>query len=578
MTSLHRLLRGSLLVGSLAALAAASWIGVGCDAAHGGYDGPEKMMVDGPGSGAKGAYRVVDPSATSPSSAEDKLGADGKPSKRLIYLSRVGGTYAPGVDDSSHDVASSIDRGVKVPAYSKDATRWSALVTCVSGAYSNWNVDVVDVDPGTATHVEVVVGGVPKIAGLDASVGGMAPIASDGSVLERAVVFVFEGALKTADEECKIATQEIGHALGLDHEYLCGDPMSDVAGCGKARFQDVAAPCGDALPRTCLTGEPQQNTVEKLTKKLGPKPGPSPTPPITFDSGVDSGADGGAPPPPPDDGGVAPSPDAGVDDGGAPPAPDDDGGAPPPPDDGGAPPPPDDDGGVAPTPPPAPPTGGPSITLVSPDDGATLPAGTTIDLSANVTDTASLTSVVLRWTISGKTTDVDCASPPMEVTCDSSGGKYTWHVPVGSGPRTWSVAATDASGATNESAMRSLTLGTAPSPGPGPGPGPTPPPPPPPTGAITIDQPTEGASTHAGDTLHVQITVGIKGIGAVWLRWSSPSGDSVDAVKHVSGSTWAIDIDISPSAPDGPRTIHVYGLDASGTKTDAPDRHITLGP
>src|SRR5439155_27312961 len=134
--------------------------------------------------------------------------------------------------------------------------------------------------------------------------GGMAPIASDGSVGEHAIVFVFESALPVADSECKITSQEIGHALGLDHEYLCGDPMSDVTGCGKARFQNVAAPCGDALPRSRLGGETQQNTVEKLTSKLGPKPGPVPPPPITIDAGSDA-----APPPPPDDGGVAPYPD-----------------------------------------------------------------------------------------------------------------------------------------------------------------------------------------------------------------------------------------------------------------------------
>src|SRR5439155_19969993 len=102
--SMHRafVVRGSVLCGlGLVALAAAAALGVGCDAAHGGYDGPEKMAVDGPGSGVRGAYRVVDPGGASPSSAEDKLGADGTPSKRTIFLSRKGGTYTPGVDDSS---------------------------------------------------------------------------------------------------------------------------------------------------------------------------------------------------------------------------------------------------------------------------------------------------------------------------------------------------------------------------------------------------------------------------------------------------------------------------------------------
>src|SRR5690606_19334412 len=120
--------------------------------------------------------------------------------------------------------------------------------------------------------------------GLPNGVGGVAPIDTfQCNIIPRAVVYVFSGALpNNAQVLCEVAAQEIAHALSLDHELLCEDPMTYLSGCGAKTFQDRAAQCGEFSPRQCDCGRPSQNSVQILYDKLGPSGG-SPTPPPTVD-------------------------------------------------------------------------------------------------------------------------------------------------------------------------------------------------------------------------------------------------------------------------------------------------------
>ena len=518
-------------IGLLALLGGVSWFG-GCRAAEGGGDLPDHVKVDeGGGASAqpKGVYKIIKSTSGSAkgSSAEDKMyKTTGSPPHRIIYVNRHGGTFHPGDDNSSTNTSSIPSFTATVPPYEKGDASWAKFYTCIQAQFSRWNVTVTDVDPGAVAHIEGVIGGSPGDVGMGSGVGGVSPMTDTCDLIERSVVFIFSTQFGDPTTECSVAAQEIGHSIGMDHEYLCKDPMTYLNGCGAKTFQDNNADCGEYSPRACMCGGSKQNSVQFMNARLG--------------------LAGGPPPPPP------PPPDAG-----------------PPPDDGGAPPPPPDDGGVAPPPPPPPPAGM-SIALVSPDDGATLKANTTIDLSAKVTGASQ---VILRWTLGGHTTDVDCASPPLEVTCDSAGGTYTWHVPVGSGPRTWAVHAVDAKGATGDSAVRSLTL-TA-----GGGVTPPPPPPPPPPGApsISITGPTDGQTFAPGDSVPVRVNVTDSGtVKEVWVRWHSPSGDVTYPLKNLGGTSWGIDLDVSSYAPAGSRTIQITATDDAGKKTTSPDRTITI--
>src|SRR5258708_5901856 len=68
--------------------------------------------------------------------------------------------------------------------------------------------------------------------------------------------------------ECEVAAHELGHAFGLEHEFLCKDPMTYISGCGHKTFQDVAAWCGENKAKKCSDGG-KQNTVQHLNEVLG---------------------------------------------------------------------------------------------------------------------------------------------------------------------------------------------------------------------------------------------------------------------------------------------------------------------
>ena len=539
MDRVNRMVVRASQVGLVAALGSALWFGTACQKAAGSGDVPDHIAVDGKSGHPKGTYRVVaDDTSGTPSDAESKLGGYGAPGPaphRILYLNRKGGVYAPGPDDSGTHHSSVVDGVVRIAPYEKSDASWATLVSCVKDQFARYNVDVVDTDPGGKQHMEAVVGGSPADIGMSAEVGGFSPMNAACHTIERSVVFVFSKQFKDAQSECEMAAQTLGSSIGLDHEVLCQDTMSTQAGCGHKSFQDLAASCGDTTARKCLCGGATQNSVQFLSTRLGLKGGP-------------------VPPPPPSD--------AGVDDGGAPkPPPDDDGGAPPPVDDGGAPTPPDD-GGVAP-PPPGPGTDGPTITVVKPADGDTLAANSTIDITATIADKSPPTKVFLRWTIGGKSTDVDCASPPMEVTCEAAAGSYTWHIPVGSGPRIFSIGATDTAGKSAQTPDRHITLAAG-----GGGVTPPPPPPPPPSGGCvaTIDGPTDGQSFSAGDTVQLRVNVTGCSPSDVSGVWRGPGGDAPITLKNLSGTTWGDDLDISGSAPSGKRSIIVNVSDGAGAK------------
>jgi len=519
----------------------------GCEPAQGGSNithvGAEK---DEPADDdhPRGVYKVIPPTSAEPSKAE-KDAMKGPPPHRTIFVNKNGGTFYAGDDNASKNRSSIIGGSVSIPPYEKGAANWTKFLTCIQDQFSRWNVTVTDVDPGDAPHIEAVIGGYPGDIGMGSGVGGVSPMTGDCALIERSVVYIFSKQFSSPQVECEVAAQEIGHSLGMDHEYLCEDPMTYLSGCGKKGFQDKTVSCGEYSPRSCMCGSAKQNSVQFMNERLGLA---------------------GAPPPPVADAGPPPTPA----DGGAPPPPSDGGSAPPPPGkDGGAPPPPPvDDGGA----PPPPVTGAPLINLLSPEEGAKLPEHSTISIAATITDSDGVATAALRWTIGSKTADWDCAAPPGEVTCSVTGSTYTWLVPVGTGPRTWAVVATDKIGKSAVSTTRTLTLGPG---------GSTPPPPtPPPDGApvLKVDQPTEGATYSPGDSIPVRVAVSApSGISKVQLVWKSPVGDVVYWLTS-SGTTWSIDLDLSWSAKAGTRTLAITAWDEDGKSGSAPDRVINVSP
>ena len=205
-----------------------------------------------------------------PSDRTPRLGPG--PRHRIIYMNRHGGTFHGGYDDDSSTNASSIpsSSNATVSAWSYGDARWTQLMSCTRLMFARFDVAVTDVDPGSTTHIESVVGGYPGEVDMPDGVGGVAPMNYDCSVVERAIVYTFSGVYgDDVQEICHTVAQETAHALGLDHEYKCEDPMTYLYGCGDKTFLDVNAPCGEDSPRECMCGGNTQNSVQAMFQILG---------------------------------------------------------------------------------------------------------------------------------------------------------------------------------------------------------------------------------------------------------------------------------------------------------------------
>ena len=159
-----------------------------------------------------------------------------------------------------------------IPRFGGGDRAWSAIVGCVQRQYAPFAVDITDRRPATGTFITAVVGGKASQRGLDdETTNGVGPY--DGTVIRDAVVNVFSQ-VGTGERDienlCAVTAHEVGHALGLDHEVLCGDIMSYyVDQCGARTFVDRDAPCGEDEERACGNDDATQNSYQRLVALVG---------------------------------------------------------------------------------------------------------------------------------------------------------------------------------------------------------------------------------------------------------------------------------------------------------------------
>ncbi len=197
-------------------------------------------------------------------------------SSSTIYLNRCKGgcTLTPGFNDSRTNKSSIIDGTVNIAEFKHGDDSWDTVVRCVRAMYEPFGVTVTDKDPGNVPHFEAIVAGSPSQIGIGGGVGGVAPFSC--GIIDNAITFSFANIYGSAQSICETVAQESAHAFGLDHEYLCADPMTYLSGCGKKWFQDTDARCGEFSARNCQCGGSTQNSYAEIMSIFGPG---VPTPP-----------------------------------------------------------------------------------------------------------------------------------------------------------------------------------------------------------------------------------------------------------------------------------------------------------
>ncbi len=186
----------------------------------------------------------------------------------------TGCAYTPGAEDSRINRSSILSQSVVVPAYPFGSSSFQQVVECVRTTFAPFDVDVTDVDPGTAVHLEIAIGGLSQDLGFQPGITTIGPFSCNVDV-DTASRTGFTFPVLFGDDPaaiCGVSALTVGSMLGLDYEILEGDVMSSQAGSYPRAFLDQAAPCGEFSERQCACGGPTQNSFQQLLVIL-PEPG-----------------------------------------------------------------------------------------------------------------------------------------------------------------------------------------------------------------------------------------------------------------------------------------------------------------
>jgi hypothetical protein len=222
----------------------------------------------------------------------DIVGTDGPGVARggtpslIIYMNRCAGgcTFTPGFNNSVSNQSSIIDSTINLPAYPYGDDSWNQMMACMREIYGPYNIEITDVDPSPANHIESVVAGSPTDAGFNPQVGGVSPFTC--GFITNSVVYTFPEVWGNDPRTiCETAGQETAHSFGFDHEYHCPDCMTYLTGCGEKTFRDVNAQCGEYNPRACQCGGSTQNSHQLLLEMFGARPTEPPM--VSFEAPLD---------------------------------------------------------------------------------------------------------------------------------------------------------------------------------------------------------------------------------------------------------------------------------------------------
>jgi hypothetical protein len=202
------------------------------------------------------------------------------PRKHTLFLNFNGGMLYSGSDNSAEDSSTLAKQGI-YPTYEGTEQKALSIIQAVTEDVSAYGIQVIYLERPNKTvpYTMEMVGGEWSDTNIDSPAGGVAPGADCGALGQRHVVYTFASGGTPALQAANTASQEAGHAWGLDHNLNCNSVMS-YCGVGDGVFSDTcdglceaacqgAAGCRLTHDVFCGEGNDQQNEVAELSFLFG---------------------------------------------------------------------------------------------------------------------------------------------------------------------------------------------------------------------------------------------------------------------------------------------------------------------
>ncbi len=181
-------------------------------------------------------------------------------------------------DSSINDTSSIASANTRMSAWTYGDEAWATVMECVKKNFAPFDIDVTDVNPGSASHFEVMVGGTSfELSPSIMNAGGIAPRISCNAQYNNSLAFVFAGQTSNLSYLCNAIVHEAGHMYGLSHSLDARDPMTYMQLSEPKAWTNAEQQCGtdpaERQPCRCFQSTNLQNSFRYLKDVFGLAPG-----------------------------------------------------------------------------------------------------------------------------------------------------------------------------------------------------------------------------------------------------------------------------------------------------------------
>jgi MYXO-CTERM domain-containing protein len=189
---------------------------------------------------------------------------------KTIYLNRDGGFYVRGEDNPATNTSSIISSDIQLDKWNVSESDWQATVSCVRELLGDFDLQIVEEEPSSPDHLEVLITGSPPTAiGLPANIWAISHNLCEP--VDRGINMIFPIATPREDPrfQCELVAQGIGFVAGLSNGLDQADLMSWM-GDPPRSFKDENVTCGYEEPQECRCGGSTQNSYQRMLEVFGP--------------------------------------------------------------------------------------------------------------------------------------------------------------------------------------------------------------------------------------------------------------------------------------------------------------------